>query len=478
VTTLGLQRRRAPADLHAEALIKEARRLRRRRWSLGLGIVVVLVLAVGLPLGLGVSTSSPSPRIVGKAVRPIPTVNAASFAGQGELAFVSRGALWELDGRTSVLREVAARNAFEPVLSPDGRWLAYLTYSPQTLTPVLGLPASQLWIANGNGTDPRAVRGLSKVDRLSWSPASDTLAVADLGPNNEQPVGVVLVEPAGSWHLVVGTAGATTFVWSPSGTALAFSGELADGKLGTVSMTGGKPTVWQSEHNDPAYPLSFNPTAPALWLPKGEGLLYWIDQDNSASVEADGLTIYLLRRSGGRPKPLATTLLSSSIAVSATGALAITAGGNRQQEVTKGVEICDVATALCKRVPTRAGDVSFDPSWTSDGRDLIYAVGPSNDDITMYQPLLAHWYGALTEWDLNLSKSSARELSGSRGASYSRSSGHGSSLLSVSSDGLILRRSPTSPATLVASPFFPPNDWPTFYGQIDWADQFAWSPST
>ena len=85
-------------ELDAEALIREARRLRRRRWIIGC-LVVVLVIG-GIVAGLVASggTGRPARRTTLAFRAGGPTVDAKAFAGEGDLAFVSRGTVYVLDG--------------------------------------------------------------------------------------------------------------------------------------------------------------------------------------------------------------------------------------------------------------------------------------------------------------------------------------------------------------------------------------------
>src|SRR5712691_4932765 len=91
-------------------------------------VVVVAVATVMAGCGSG-AASSPSgsastKRLTGRTA----LANAAAFAGHGELAFVSRGTLWVLDGATQTLRRVATPGVtpLDPAFSPDGHWLAFL----------------------------------------------------------------------------------------------------------------------------------------------------------------------------------------------------------------------------------------------------------------------------------------------------------------------------------------------------------------
>ena len=172
-----------------EALIEEARRRTRRRRRRG-GLVVVLVVAA-IVLGLIASAGGGSGVVSETASRPF--VNVRAFSHDGELAFISRGSLWVLDGAAGSLRKVASRSYTaqpegnidsggipahtalvpgSPTFSRDGRWLAYL------VPHAAGDGAfSQLWIAHGDGTEAHLVRRLAVDELVGWSPTADVLAV-------------------------------------------------------------------------------------------------------------------------------------------------------------------------------------------------------------------------------------------------------------------------------------------------------------
>lgn len=79
----------------------------------------------------------------------VPRVNRAAFARYGNLAFISEGSLWVLDGRTGRLRLVAAatRQPLDPEFSPDGSWLSY------------SVGSGRVWLARADGSSPQPVAG-------------------------------------------------------------------------------------------------------------------------------------------------------------------------------------------------------------------------------------------------------------------------------------------------------------------------------
>ena len=260
-----------PAEVHepdAEALIREARRLRRRRWMLAC-LVVVLVMA-GIVAGLVASGGTGRPaRWTTLAFRADgPTVDAKAFVGEGDLAFVSRGTVYVLDG-TKPLRHLVLPSRFvpgAPSFSHGGRWLA-IPASRVTAPNGDESTLSTLWLADADGSRLHKVTGFDNPEFLGWSPTSDVLAVTNQGdvsttytppPGSEyvtQPTSLWLVSPSGARRELVRPSsgmidGAT---WSPDGSEVAVGGLSAypfqDHVPWTETLTaypidGAKPTVW------------------------------------------------------------------------------------------------------------------------------------------------------------------------------------------------------------------------------------------
>jgi hypothetical protein len=108
----------------AEALIQEARRLRRRRWTLGI-IVTVILVGTGVGLGVGLSAGSPA---TGRQSKTAPPGTLESSAAPGvvpkapdALAVASNGDLYVVDsGRDQILRRFA-NGKFEVVAGTGTR---------------------------------------------------------------------------------------------------------------------------------------------------------------------------------------------------------------------------------------------------------------------------------------------------------------------------------------------------------------------
>jgi hypothetical protein len=68
-----------------------------------------------------------------------------------------------------------------------------------------------------------------------------------------------------------------------------------------------------------------------------------------------------------------------------------------------------------------------------------------------------------------------QEIPGSNGATAPVWPASGTSLVYEAGDALWLVPALAGRPVKIAMPLFPVNNWPTYYGEIGWAQQFAWS---
>jgi hypothetical protein len=378
----------------AQALIEQARRrAHRRRLRGGVAVAVVLVVT-GAVLLTGAGGSSGTVTETGTQ----PFVNIQAFSHEGELAFVSRGSLWVLDGPAGSLRKVASTSFTtnshllaefltppvptsatvapgSPAFSPDGRWLAYLVTPQRSNYP----DASQLWIARSNGTAAHAVGGLAVDQLVGWSPRADVLAVSADTKETLYCSGcgstptwhtthVTLVTPGGRTTRLFSVPSTAVYledaVWSPSGNQVAVS-TLSFNRGGETTVraypvNGGTPTTWFSIRNSQRLPgacpsaCAGNGTVADLagWWPRW-GIGFWV-YDDGMSHNNDNTPLELLAAAGAAPRLIGSTLsdgTTDAIAAGAGGALAIVAStGGRELGAGKRVERCNQATRSCAPV--------------------------------------------------------------------------------------------------------------------------------
>jgi dipeptidyl aminopeptidase/acylaminoacyl peptidase len=414
---------------------------------------------------------------------PVPSVNAAAFAGHGELAFVSRGTLWVLDGATRALRRVATPGMTPagPVFSPDGRWLAFLGTRP-------GAAFDALWVARGDGSGAHEIHGLAVAGFVGWSPAQDVLAVTTGPWMRHMPYGapttVRLVWPSGSVRTVATVAGIQSAVWSPGGTSIAVASLRwpSATALASYSLTGGPPTLWlrlNARHGalGGMREIGFDPVG---WWPH-QGIGFWA-RWNCDSCNADGDPFYVISSAGARPRRLGTTLADShldQVAAAPGGQLALVAEtrgpgmGGRLIWQDRRVKVCHPAAGACTTLPSPPATVTLDPAWSPDSTRLAFVQAPPRASPAFPQHAVTAWYDTHQLWVYDPATRAARRLDAS-GATAPAWSADGQSLLYIARDGIWLLPRLTGRPVRIATPLFTPGNWPTYYGQVDWAPQFTW----
>jgi hypothetical protein len=109
---------------------------------------------------------------------------------------------------------------------------------------------------------------------------------------------------------------------------------------------------------------------------------------------------------------------------------------------------------------------------------LAYVVAPYRGSVAFPQNVVTGWYAAHRLWLYRPAARSARQLN-APGASVPVWSADGTSLLYAASDEIWLLPRLAGQSLRIAGPLFPPDHWPlSYYGQLDWASQFAWWPGT
>ena len=503
-----------PVENIDAGVIEEARGRQRRHRRVIATLALAAAAFASALLASSLGTSGPPGARSSLTFAPsAPTVDARAFAHEGDLAFISRGTLWVLDGSSGRLRKVAVPRGLvpeSPTFSADGRWLSYLVGSGPA--PVPSWTTGELWIAHANGSLAHEVGWLRDPNVIGWSPHADQLAVTDQGPVRspyggtlERQTSAWLLTPRGSGRKVMSAYEIDGGSWSPDGKSLAIASDsgYVDGarpwvaSLAAYPVAGGKPTVWLRLPSTsvlwPPVPTDRNaPDDQELFLPVGWwprwGIGFWTDNSagNDPSVrKGGGLTLWHLNAPGQRPKTLGDTLSDgavSPIQASATGELAITnEPGNTGSEPiwqNQEVERCSPATQSCVAVTQPRGAVSLDPAWSSDGSALVYLVGHNlrnAGNAGFAQAAVARFYDTLQLWRYDAETGASTELHAAEGAVVPIWARSGTSLMFVADDGLWLWKNFKGVPAEIAGPLFRPNNWNAFFAQIDWTDRFAWS---
>ncbi len=423
-----------------------------------------------------------------------------AFSGQEELAFISSGTVWLLGGTPGALRELPVPSGFEPfspMLSPDGRWLAYIAVRSTNTS-----FQAELWLAHGDGTGAHLVRDVlvGGVGDVAWSPAADLLAVVTQG--GRLPNAVDLVSPEAAVRQVFALSStkiATGYVedaeWSSSGGTLAVStvdfGPGGSSAVRAYPVGGGAPKRWFSIKNTETLPDICTGCGGgdviadlAGWWP-GWGIGFWVFS-SGMTHNNDDTPLEVVSGPGARPHLIGATLSDGetvALAAAGNGSLAIVdSTGGREIGSSKQVETCQPASRTCTAVPGAStwtgpdlqscgkpwfthpaagapgSGVTLDPAWSPDGAYLAYVKAPIA--FTGAWPSLA-WYQAhdLMVWDSHTHTS--RRIAGVSGASVPVWSNNGNDLLFAKEDALWLVAD--GPPVEVAGPLYPEAQWQSAY---------------
>jgi hypothetical protein len=460
-------------------------------------------------------------------------VDVTAMHGNDELAFVSRGDLYLLDGAASKVYEVPiapGRTAVGPAFSPDGEWVAYRTETDQ-----VNPSDSQLWVARSNGTDRHQVTGADGY--YGWGPVADLLAISTDSTYTQvlrrtiyresEAAKLELVSPTGTRRdllslpmpakpVVWPPPGIWDAAWSPSGNAVAVAVDSFNtgSTIRSYPIDGAKPTTWFSISATAQLPGLCTSCGPGhtiaqlagWWLKQGIG--FWAFCCGSVHGN-DSSALELVDRPGASPHIIGRTLsdgTTEAISSASNGALAIVAsslGSGRSYGIGKEVETCSLSSGPCTSIPGASvwagpgslscapycsqwpapgkpgSAVSLDPAWSPDGKLLAYVKSPSAD--TGGWPSLA-WFDAHKLFVFDPATGRSTKLEGVSGVSVPTWSGDGRELLYVSDDALWLVPAQGGRAREVVSPLFLPSLWRdvgssdrlSYYGQVDWTGQFNW----
>ncbi len=284
----------------------------------------------------------------------------AASASLGAIAYVQEGNLWVRDlpaGRAKLL--AAGPRIQSPRFSASGIWIAYDG-------------SDALHVIRQDGSQAARL----PLGAFAWHPVNDILAVANKD-------GLSLFRHSNGWNgsTLVGKK-ACRPLFSPRGTQIIYSevmqegrdtyGPIREGALYRVVLTapGRQSQVLISKDR--------SDLVLASWTRDGKSVLYWRDPDFSASVAADGLTLFRIAVEGGSPQPLGVEMLPHRdwLSLSPTqNKMAVTAGSGRETWSHKRLAIVDLDTSALGCLTSNT-TTAICPSWSPNGRLIAYVAAP------------------------------------------------------------------------------------------------------
>jgi Tol biopolymer transport system component len=130
------------------------------------------------------------------------------------LAYVKGDAIFTLDGRTGLVRQLTSTNHnAHPAWSSDGTRIAFTRYSSDWVS-------ADIWVMNANGSEPTPITTGSEFSSPSWSPGGDALVFSGVGCVYYCDIYVQsLAEGSAPRHLATSAADPA---WSPDGSRIVF----------------------------------------------------------------------------------------------------------------------------------------------------------------------------------------------------------------------------------------------------------------
>lgn len=394
----------------------------------------------------------------------------APHAPAGQVAYIQDGDLRVKPLGGQALRLTDAGGFSSPAFSPSGDW-------------ILARKGAELWTVRADGSARVRLPITGSSVFVAWSPTADRIAY-----RTDDRIGVLLPDGAGDTRLVqlARDEHVSRIAWSPDGAFIGYDTRVfgpgtkpSPASIRRVPAAGGEP---QDLYTTPPSDLP-ECLIMAGWSADGASALFWPTASCSASLLADGTSLMSVPAAGGAPQELVKWMLvhPEYLAVSPTGAIAVTQGAGRTSWTDKQIAVVPAGDGA-PRVISPAKMAATNAVWSPDGKRLAFVAmpdaGPELGGGEKTKAALA----ARHIWLANADGAELRQVT--TNAAYRDEAPV------FTADGehlLFVRMTPDGAASLWLTPVAggtpeqvaeidPPEGWMGFYGRIEWSAKFTFRP--
>jgi Tol biopolymer transport system component len=222
------------------------------------------------------------------------------------------------------------------------------------------------------------------------------------------------------------------------------------------------------------------------WSPDSRSVIFWLGM-SSASIQADGMSMYVLDSRTGQVTPTGeVTLLNAAYQSWApdSSALAFTAGGYRSAQVNKWLDVFDLASGQVTTIISDTEQIPGIVAWSPRGDVIAYAALPAAEtgsDLADWMSFENPAIAARRVYLLDPATGEHRRLNDAGDFQDAPAwSGDGETLYYVQREGETMVLMAADPATGRAEPVEasrrPAPRAVGYYGQSDWDDLLAYRP--